>query len=546
MIQQFADCRLNTGSRELIRGGQPVAIEPRTFDLLVYLVKNRDRAVGKDELQEKVWGTIVSDTALTRSVMKLRKALGDPTSEAKIIKTVPRYGYRFVAGINEAPAAATETGSQDRITGIAVLPLVNMSDDSGNDYFSDGIAEEILNLLARFPGLRVASRTSSFALKDSNMGVPEIAEKLGVDIILEGSVRKAGNRVRITMQLIDAKQDAHLWSEIYDRELDDIFAIQSEIASKVVAAIVRGEAGPIPVEGNTRSPKAYDYYLRGRKLFNDWQGHSVRQSIAMFEKAIDIDPHYAKAWAGIANSAVMLHMWWEASEAHMELANSASLRALEYGAGSSEAHTARGFALTIMQEFGQAVEEFETALELDPLYYEAWYLYGRARFAQGELAESARLFEEAAGVRPDDAVAIALAGNSYEAMSDAENAVRCCTEAVRRAEAHLVLNPGDTRVLALGATCLQVIGDPLTGTEWVERALAIAPDDLSVLHNSGCFFASINDIDRALDIFERRFELGDAYMDWIDKDSDFDSIRDHPRFKAMIAGQLRRGQPPSD
>ena len=533
MTLEFADCRLDPDSRELTRNGEPVAIEPRAFELLVYLIENRDRAIGKDELQDEVWGTIVSDAALTRAVMKLRKAIGDSTGTAAIIKTVPRFGYRFVAPIEPAAAKPAEAGPAGR-RGIAVLPLVNMSGDPENEYFSDGIAEEILNLLARIPALRVASRTSSFAFRGAKETLKAIAGKLGVEIILEGSVRKAGNRVRITMQLIDAVDDAHLWSEIYDRELTDIFDVQAEIAREVVAAMTQAEVAGILPPAATDSPQAYDLFLRGRKLFYDWDGDGAARARIMFERAIEIDPGFARAWAGVAYASAMLYMWWEASENNLESADRASLKAMELEPDLAEAHTARGFALTLLGDFDAAVERFDTALSLDPLLYDAWYLYARARFAMGEFEESARLFIEAGRVRPDDAVSVALAGNSYQSLGDAEREDRWCAEAVRRAEKHLQLNPQDTRVMVLGAACYEQLGEFEKGRQWIERALGIAPDDVAVLHNAGCFYAAAGHVDQALDIFERRFELGDAYMDWIDNDSDFDSIRDHPRFLKMI------------
>ena len=530
----FADCQLDTDSRELLRNGEPVAIEPRTFDLLVYLVDNRHRAIGKDELQDKVWGTIVSDAAMTRAVMKLRKALGESASAVTIIKTVPRFGYRFVAEIAEPGEPAQAPGASTDKHGIAVLPLVNMSGDSENEYFSDGIAEEILNLLAKIPALRVASRTSSFAFRDSRVPLKDIAGSLNVDIVLEGSVRKAGNRVRITLQLIDAKDDSHLWSEIYDRELTDIFEIQAEIAREVVASLTRGDAGDIPVYHATDDPKAYDLFLRGRRLFYVWDGNNVMRAKAMFERAIDIDPNYARAWAGVAYVSSMLYMWWEASEENLRSADAASRKALELGPELAEAHTARGFALTLLGDFDTAVKELERALELDPLLYDAWYLYARTRFAMGEFEESARLFIEAGKLRPDDAVSVALAANSYQAMKDDQRAHTWCAEAAERAEKHLELNPDDTRVLGLGASCYLQLGQFEKGEKWVKKCLEISPDDVAVLHNAGCFYAGAGRVEEALDVFERRFALGDAYMDWIDNDSDFDSIRDHPRFRKMI------------
>lgn len=534
MILAFADCRLDPASRELLRDGAPVAIEPRTLDLLIYLVENRDRAIGKDELQDKVWGTIVSDAAMTRAVMKLRKAVGDRKDKATIIKTVPRFGYRFVAAIDEPAPPSAQTEQSNERQGIAVLPFVNMSGDPENDYFSDGIAEEILNLLAKIPALRVSSRTSSFAFRDSKETLKRIADMLNVEIILEGSVRKAGNRVRITMQLIDANDDAHIWSEIYDRELTDIFEVQAEIAKEVVTAMTRADIGSIPAYHATANPEAYDLFLRGRQLFYEWDGDRVSRARVMFERAIEIDPQFARAWAGVAYASSMLYMWWEASEENLRLSDSASSKALEFGPDLADAHTARGYALTLLGDFDKAIEELDRALELDPLLYDAWYLYGRARFAMGQFEESARLFIEAGKVRVDDVVSVALAGNSYQSLKDEERANVWCTEGVRRAEKYLALNPHDTRVLQLGGACYEQLGEYEKGEAWIKRALSIAPDDVAVLHNAGCFYAASGEVDRALDIFERRFALGDAYMDWIDNDADFDSIRNHPRFKKMI------------
>lgn len=531
---RFADCTLDPGSRELRRAGKVVAIEPRTLDLLLYLVGNRDRAIGKDELQDNVWGTVVSDAALTRAIMKLRKAVGDNTFDARIIKTVPRFGYRFIATIESTEGRATHAPDSPARRGIAVLPLVNMSGDPENDYFSDGIAEEILNLLARIPALRVASRTSSFAFRNSQQSMRDIAAALNAQMILEGSVRKAGNRVRITVQLIDTESDAHLWSEIYDRELTDIFEVQAEIAGQVVGAMTRGEAGDIVAHRATTSARAYEFYLRGRQLYHTWDRGRLLQAKSMFEQAIGLDPDYGKAWAGLADCASMTYMWWEQSAEMLELADSASQRALQLDASLAESHTARAFALTLLQSFDDATAAFERAIALDPLLYEAWYLFARSRFAEGKPCEAAQLFEKAAEVRPDEFQAMALAATAYASCGDAENKLRVAKLAVKRAERHLSLHPEDTRAWTLGGAVLVDTGDYERGFEWTEKALAIAPDDVGVLHNAGCFFAANGDIDRALDCFEKRLARGNIYQDWIDNDTDFDSIRDHPRFLKML------------
>ncbi|MGI9222678.1 MAG: TPR end-of-group domain-containing protein [Woeseiaceae bacterium] len=531
---QFADCIINPASRELTRDGVAVAVEPKTFDLLLYLIAHRERAVGKDELQDNVWGTIVTDAALTRAIMKIRKAVGDETQNSRIIKTIPRFGYRFVADIEDAPTSAAAQKNSATRRGIAVLPLANMSGDPENSYFSDGIAEEILNLLARIPELRVASRTSSFAFRDSQKSLSEIADALNAEIILEGSVRKSGNRVRITMQLISADDDSHLWSEIYDRELTDIFAVQAEIAKQVVGALSRGEAGNIPIYQATNSARAYEYYLRGRQLYHAWDRGRMLQAKDMFEQAIALDPNYAKAWAGLADCASMAYMWWDQSDELLNLADSASQKALQLDPALAESHTARAFALTLLQSFDAATEEFEHATALDPLLYEAWYLFGRSRFAEGRPADAARLFEKAAEVRPDEFQASCLATTAFTAADDQENRLRSAKNAVPRVERHLSLNPEDTRAWTLGGCVLEDLEQHDRANTWIEKAISIAPDDVGVLHNAGCFYAAKGEVERALDLFEKRLAQGNIYQEWIDNDSDFDSIRDNPRFLKML------------
>ena len=443
MTLAFSNCRLNPASRELVREGKVVSIEPKAFDLLLYLVRNRDRAIGKVELQDKVWGTIVTDAAMSRAVMKLRRAIGDNTGNTTIIKTVPRFGYQFIAELDEGDRAQAGANSAPKRRGVAVLPLVNMSGDAENVYFSDGVAEEILNLLAKLPQLRVASRTSSFAFRGSNKTVGEIATALDVEIVLEGSVRRSGDRVRVAMQLIDAKDDKHLWSEIYDRRLTDIFAVQADIAREVVSAMGSGEAGDIRIYKATDDPQAYDYFLRGLRIYHLLDRGCLQQARQMFEKAIEIDPAYAKAWAGLANAASMTYMWFEHSDELLELADRASRRALELAPDLADSCTARAFALTLLQSFEAATREFERALELDPQLYEAWYLFARSRFAEGEQAEAGRLFEQAGRVRPDDYQSICLAATAWTAAGNSLRAKSMAIEAVRRAERHLALNPDD-------------------------------------------------------------------------------------------------------
>ena len=525
----FADCKVDRASRELSVAGAPVAIEPKAFDLLLYLIDHRERAVGKDELQDAVWGTIVSDSALTRCVMKLRKALGETSAAA--VKTVPRFGYRF-----DAPVVGTETATDDpapRRLSIAVLPLANLSDDPENEYFSDGLAEEILNLLARIPALRVASRTSAFAFRGQNDDIRRIAEQLDVDYVLEGSVRRFRDRVRITQQLIDARNDAHLWSEVYDRRLDDVFAVQEEIAKRVVGAFDVDTAGLIRPRSETGSFTAYDYYLRGRHYFHQWDRGAFAMSHEMFEKAIAIDPGYARAWAGLADTATCTVMWQDEDDRIIKRADEASRKAMALAPELAESHVARGFALSQSGRYAEAAERFDAALQRDPMLFEAWYLYGRARFAEGNMPESARLFLKAAEVRPDDYQSLCLAVQPFEVLGDLDTALSIARRAVARCRRNLELHPEDTRAWTLGAGALVALDERDEAVQWLDRALEIGGDDIGVLHNAGCVLAELGLVDQSLDVFEKRFALGKAHKDWIDNDPSFDGIRDHPRFRAM-------------
>src|SRR5210317_604823 len=334
MIYRFEEFTLNTAKREVHRGAEAVKIEPRTYELLIYLLENRDRAIGKDELQDKVWGTIVSDSAMTRGVMKLRKSLGD-TSDA-IIKTVPRFGYRFVAEVESLQEPAQPVSSQepaqpaspkkrnhlllvvaaailvvlfatvfrDVWTGpavdpksIAVLPFDDLSESQDQRWFADGLAEEILNSLARTPDLSVTGRTSSFAFRNSNEGIPSIAGALGVAHILEGSVRREGDQIRVTAQLIRARDGMHLWSENFDHPAANLIQVQESIAISIALALKTAM--------DPESVAAFEAYLRGlagyTSMLETGDVEAYMGAINAFEQAVEIDPEFALAHGEIAN-----------------------------------------------------------------------------------------------------------------------------------------------------------------------------------------------------------------------------------------------------
>jgi adenylate cyclase len=422
----------------------------------------------------------------------------------------------------------------DERRGIVVLPFTNMSENSENEFFSDGVTEEILNLLARLPGLRVVSRTTSFTFKGSSLDIRAIADRLGVQMVLEGSIRRAGQRVRITAQLIDARNDAHLWSNRFDREIDDIFNVQAEIAGSIVDAMDLEPGAFADSEVCTCNIEAYDYYLRGRQYFHTMSDSGLKFALQMFNKAIEIDPSFARAYAGLANTHSHIAQWLDRTPEHLEAANHASRKALELAPNLAESHSARGFASSLNGDFATASSEFERALELDPQNYDALYLYGRSRLVEGRFKEAIDLWTRAHATQPDEFQSLALIPAALRNF-DPEAAVVAARQAIAAIERRLALNPDDLRALSLGAGMLVGAGRIQEGLIMAERALELAPGDKSVLYNTACCFAQAGRNDRALELLEQRLQRsGTIYREWVEHDSDFDGLQGDPRFTALL------------
>ncbi len=421
---------------------------------------------------------------------------------------------------------------------IAVLPFVNMSADPENEYFTDGIAEEIINALTKVQALRVAARTSSFAFKGKNEDIGGIARKLKVATVLEGSVRKAGNRLRVTAQLVNAADGYHLWSERYDRQLEDVFLIQDEIAGNIVRAlqVVLSDKEKRAIEkAPTENVQAYDYYLRGRQFFHQFRRTGIQFARRMFERAIEVDPEYALAYSGVADCCSFLYMYWDGSKANLESAESASRKALELDSERAEAHASRGFALALRRQYAEARQEFEAALRLNPKLYEAHYLYARACFQEGKLEEAVRHYEDASRVRPEDYQALLLMTAPLNALGRTAEAEAVYRRGLQVAERHLELNPDDARALYLGGSALVQLGERERGREWTRRALAIDPEDPGVLYNVACVYAFLGQADDAIACLEKAIRNGFGHREWLENDSDLDPLRGDSRFKALLS-----------
>jgi serine/threonine protein kinase/Tfp pilus assembly protein PilF len=425
---------------------------------------------------------------------------------------------------------------KDYVWSIAVLPFANLSAEREQEYFCDGMAEEVINALTKIKGLRVAARTSTLAFKSSNEDIREIGRKLHVETLLEGSVRRAADQLRVSVQLIDVSTGYHIWSERYENPFRDVFAVQDEIARNVVRAlqlILSESERQALTKAATMDSNAYDYYLRGRRFFHQGRRQSLQFARQMFTRATEIDPNYALAYAGIADCCAMLvHFFGESSDVHLAEADRASQRALELDAGLAQAHAARGFALWLMGRFEEGKAEFETAMHLDPGQAQTAYLYGRACFQSGELAKAAELFEKACRGR-DHHEACYFAAQTYTALGNHDAALAAYRLALRAVEKHVQLNPDDARAFTIGAVSLFRLGERQAGLEWAERAIAIDPNDGGIQYNVACLFALEGEKTRAIQSLEAAVRAGFAHRDWVEKDPDLDSLRHDPRFQAL-------------
>jgi adenylate cyclase len=424
--------------------------------------------------------------------------------------------------------AASVNGSS-----VGVLPFADMSPGKDQEYFSDGLTEELLNVLAQLPGLRVCSRTSSFALKNANADIRTVAERLGTAYVVEGSVRKADQNLRITAQLIEADSDTHLWSQTYDRKLDDVFAIQDDIArqiAKVLQVKLLPDSLPSPT---TDDVKAYEYFLRGRSLFNRLGYKNIRSAIDMFEKATIADPEFARAWAELAMGYAYCVLLHGTGTADMQAADEASSRAIELNPKLADGYVARIVVCAAGSRGKEAEVAFKKAVELDPDNFEAYYHFGRYMYKRGNFDRVVELWERAREIDPDDFQTPNVSIGVYDSLGDSDRAVRAAKDGAHAASVYVEQHPENSRAWMLGATAFLRLGETDKAMQFAEAALDADPDSESTHYNGACFYALAGEIEKALDCLENSSTFNDP--EWIDNDSDLDPLRDEPRFKALMA-----------
>jgi adenylate cyclase len=455
----------------------------------------------------------------------------------KTVKNIAQPVHVYFINLAEAfPASAKPRARSDKPS-VAILPFSNMSNDPEQEFFSDGITEDIITDLSNVSGLFVLGRNTVFTYKGKAVNLEQIAKQLGVSYVVEGSVRKAGQKVRINAQLIEGATGGHVWAARYDRDLTDIFAVQDEITKTIVDQLkvkLLPEEKKAIEQAPTDNVEAYTYYLKGRELFHRGSKSYYLLAKRMFAKAIELDPLYARAYAGTADcDSILFLSYSENISPDSVLANCA--KALDLEPDLAEAHASRGLALSMSQRYQEAEREYEQAIASNPNLFEAHYFYGRACFAQGKMEQAARYWERAAEIKPDDYQSVLLCRAVYHSLGRPKDETEAARRGVKRAERELVRTPENPRPACLGAIALAELGEVERAKEWAARALAIDPDDVLTQYNIACLHCQLGELDRAFDLLATLLPRATHELKaWVQQDSDLDPLHDHPRWQKVL------------
>lgn len=483
-------------------------------------------------------GIAVSSTVRDQAAGRLAVAFADLGEH--MVKNIERPIRVYAVEIPEAPVARDTAKAS-----VCVLPFENMSGDPEQTYFSDGVSEDIITDLSKVSALSVVARNSAFAFRGQNVDVRQIARKLGVSYILEGSVRKAGNRVRITAQLVDGGSGSHLWAERYDRELTDIFALQDEISHAIVAAL---KLKLLPEEKeaigarSTSNLDAYEIYLMARQLSMSGQERHRETTIRLCRRAIELDPNYARAWALLAISLANMRVF-VLSES--DNGAEAARRALALDPNLAEAHSAIGRILSESGDQEAGWVEHQRALELDASSYDVNAAAARCAIFKRDWSAAIPLLETAARIVANDVWALGMAVECYDANGDAAGAHSAAERCLASAEAEIAADPDNGVALGFGVTALARLGQAERAKSWIRRGLLLSPDDLRLRYNMACSLVTLGEYDWALDLFEPIIATAPAeVVRYFKVDASVDPLREYARYTSIVAAaeaRLRMG-----
>ncbi len=534
-------------SPEQLRG-QPLDGRSDVFALgcVLYEAATGQRAFPAPDLGSLVEQILTLDPVAPRA----RAPAVPPALEALILRALAKAASRRFEGAAEMATAlrlverSGATGPSPVVgdpvpapSSVAVLPFLDLSAARDQEYLCDGIAEEILTSLTYVEGLRVAARSSSFQFKSEKADARGAGARLGVDAVLEGAVRKSGDRLRVTVQLVDVAGGFQRWSHRFDGSVADVFAIQDEIAS-AVATLLRGVLSPSTQNALRRpetTPEAYEQFLRGRQHLRHHDATSLAEAERELARAIAIDPRYAPAYAALAQVHAFTAEWYGGGERAREAADHAGARAVELGPELAESHVARAAVLAMRRDYAAAEREYQEALRRNPQCFDAYYHLARVYVQTGADERAVETFRRGGEVQREDFQCPILASNALRRLGRDDEARASVLAGIERAERALLVDPRNARALSLGACALVDAGDPSRALEWCRRGVALAPDDIGLTYNAACLYAKLGQREAALDRLETNAARGMGKRDWIERDPDWDSYRDDPRFKALLA-----------
>jgi TolB-like protein/Tfp pilus assembly protein PilF len=568
-IYEFGEFSLDRGKRLLLRrDGAPVPLTPRAFDTLTYLVEHAGTVLDKDELMRALWPDIaVEENNLNQHISLLRRALHEGRSQHRYIATIPGRGYQFVATVQSTtPSAATAASTVK--PSIAVLPFANVSTDAEYEYFGDGLADDLISALSRLQRLRVVARTSAFSFKGRPVDVREIADALGVDFVLEGSVRKSGTRLRVTAQLINAADGCHLWSARYDREIDlrDIFDVQDEIARAVLDALkltLPGQQTSAVAARRSSNAAAHELYLKGRFHLFRMTAAGIDAGVQYFTRALECDPSYALAYVGLAHAYRMYALSLERPPGEVgPQGHAAAVKALEIDDTLAEAHAVLAFHVYWFEwAWDTAEQQFARALELDPGSADTLWMYAHLPSNAGRHAEALAAIASARAVDPLSGLINALegqillhAGRTDEAIARLRDAVELeprsrvahlfaasayierglFDHAVAEARAARDLTPANTQALALEASANAKRGNLADAKTALADLLRLSTERYVSPYHVAIACNGLNDPAQAIAWLERGFDERDPKMVFLNVEPQWRHLRREPRVVSLL------------
>ena len=475
---------------------------------------------------------------------------GDPAENLKsILRSLERAGVsiapREPAARTSEEAASPVTAVLDRAgatRALAVLPFDNISPDQETDYFSDGLAEELIARLSLVNGIELVSRWESMQYKGKVRDVRAIGTELGARYIVGGSVRRFQDSVRITVQLVDVTTGRPLWGDTYKGRLDDIFDIQEKVAQQIVDALKLKLSISERVsltKRQTMNVQAYDLYLRGQAYLYRLTKKGTEYAIQLFEKAIELDPRYGAAYAGCSCAYGQMYQWFSREESYRDRAQEFSFKALMYDSNLPEAYTAMGLSYFIWGKFEEAAASVRKAIELDPDDFVAHWTLGRIHFSTGELEQAIPHFQRVIELQPAFYVAYSDYGQTLLGLGRKAAADECAQKVLELMPNYLLQNPDDSRARMFYAVTLCDVGDRAAAVREGTAAIEASPGDSVMLYNAACLYARLGEARRAVDTLRQAIEAGVRNFAWMKNDPDLDSLRDDPEFQALTSGSAQ-------